>query len=247
MTSDTRRGTSRGSASGLSPMEATLALARLALTRALRGKALWVAVATVGLPVLWAAASGEMKDGPEAIWEGTFVIALLALPVVPSVLIGPSLADEIDDKTSAYLWSRALPRWTIVVGKLLSLAPVAALIMATGLASAWAMLGPKAPPTDVALRGVAALAAAGLVGSMMVTALALLVPRQAIAVAVIYLLIDAVIGALPFGLARVSLVFATRAIAGFHEAGVTGGLMTMAAISAVAMFIALRRIAAIET
>jgi ABC-type transport system involved in multi-copper enzyme maturation permease subunit len=240
MSSDTRR--------GLTGMEATMALARLALTRALRGKALWVAVATIAFPAMIAMVRSNMKHDPTEVWESVFVIALLALPVVPSVLVGPSLADEIDDKTSAYLWSRSLPRWTIVIGKLLALAPVAGLIMATGLAASWGMMGAtSAVPSDVAVRGIAALAVAGVVGSILVGALALLVPRQAIAIAVIYLLIDAVIGSLPFKLAHVSLLFGARAIAGFHQAGVAGGLITMVAISAVAMFIALRRIATIET
>lgn len=240
MSGDARRALSGG--------EATLALAKLALTRAMRGKALWVAVATIGLPVLIASWRTNMKHPAAEVWESVFVTALLALPVVPSVLAGPALADEIDDKTSAYLWSRAVPRWSIVVGKLLAMATAAGLIMAAGLAAAWGIMGAaKAVPSDVALRGILAMGLVGVVGSFVVAALALLVPRQAIAVAVIYLLVDAAIGAMPFALSHVSLLFAARAIAGLHEAGMVAGLITLVALSVVSMYIALRRIAAIET
>ena len=48
------------------------------------------------------------------------MMASLLLTVIPPILVASSIADEIDDKTSAYLWSRALPRWSIVLGKFLA-------------------------------------------------------------------------------------------------------------------------------
>ncbi|MBZ0236922.1 MAG: hypothetical protein K8M05_31630, partial [Deltaproteobacteria bacterium] len=128
-------------ATGLSGLDATLALARLALVRSMRGKALWIAAAISLLPLVVVGVQVSLGHTPTTMWETAFHLTLLTLPIVPSILIGPSLSDEIEDKTSAYLWSRALPRWSIIAGKLLGLAPIAAAIAVVALAIAWGVMG----------------------------------------------------------------------------------------------------------
>jgi hypothetical protein len=232
---------------GLSGGAATLALARLALTRATRGKALWVAAVLVVFPVILAAVRTSLGHPPDDVWRAVFTVALLALPIVPSILVAPSLADEIDDKTSAYLWSRALPRWSIVAGKLLGLAPVAMLLMVASLAIAWGVMGgPGAVPASTAARGLVALGAAALAASTIAAALALLVPRHGVAVAIVYLLIDAALGALPLKLKAMTVFHSTHVIAGFEDTGMAGSLITLSVIVVLTSTLAIRRITRME-
>lgn len=146
---------------GLSGLAATRALAALALVRAARGKALWIALALALLPVIVVSVRVGLDHDRADVWRAAFELSLLTLPIVPAILIGPSLADELEDRTSAYLWSRALPRWSIVVGKLVGLAPVAAVCLTVGLATSWLVAGgPGAVAVADAWRGLGALAAA---------------------------------------------------------------------------------------
>lgn len=229
---------------------ATWALARLALVRVTRGKALYIAAALIALPIIVVSVQVGLGEETDEMWRAAFEMTLWILPVVPSILVAPSLADELEDKTSAYLWSRPLPRWSIVTGKLLGLAPVAALIMATGLAACWIIAGgPSAIPAGTAARSIAAVAAAALVASMVVAAIATLVPRHAVATSVVYLLfVDAFVGALPLKFQYISVAFGARAIAGytFAAASVAAGVLTLVAISTVTVLIAVRRIATLE-
>lgn len=232
---------------GLSGGDATLALARLALVRATRGKALWVAAALMVFPIIVAAARTAMGHPPADVWRAVFTFAMLALPIVPSILVAPSLADEIDDKTSAYLWSRALPRWAIVTGKLLGLAPVAMLLMMVSLGVAWgAMGGPGAVPTGDAVRGVVALGAAALVGSTIAAAAALLVPRHGVAVAIVYLLMDTALGATPLKLKTATVHHSTHVLAGFEGTGAAGAVITLIVIAVISSTLAIRRISSME-
>ncbi len=233
---------------GLSGVAATQALARLALFRALRGKALWLALALALLPVIVVSVRVGIGHDRLEVWRAAFELSLLALPIVPSLLVAPSIADELEDKTSAYLWSRALPRWSIVAGKLLGLAPVAALILVAGLTVSWLVIGgPGVVPTSVALRGVAGIAAAALVAAGLVAALATLVPKYAVAASVMWLLaVDAPIGILPFKLQYISIAFGGRSIAGFTETGALAGGVTLVVIGALAIALAIRRITRME-
>jgi ABC-type transport system involved in multi-copper enzyme maturation permease subunit len=227
---------------------ATLALARLAVVRALRGRALYVAMALVVLPITIASVRIGLGHEADEVWRASFALTLLVLPIVPSILVGPSLADELEDKTSAYLWSRPLPRWSIVAGKLVGLAPAAAAIMVVGLLVCWLIVGgPGAVPAGTAARGVAGIAGAAIAGSMVVVMIATLVPKHAVATSVVYLLfVDAAIGALPLKFQYTSVAFAGRTVAGFSEASLAGGLVTLLVIGALTVSVAIRRIATLE-
>ena len=137
----------------LTGFEATIALARLALTRLLRGKALWFALGLGLLPSLlalaWRAGNAEVMT----VWERSVTSYALVMTIIAPILVASSLSDEIDDRTAAYLWSRAVPRWTVVAGKLLALAPVVAVALVLGLTVSWALLGgPAAVPAEVFAR-----------------------------------------------------------------------------------------------
>ncbi|HUQ08481.1 MAG TPA: hypothetical protein VM261_38585 [Kofleriaceae bacterium] len=236
---------------GLSGLQATLALARLAVVRVVRGKSLWIAAALSLLPLVVVGVQVSLGHTRETMWQTAFMLTLLTLPIIPPILIGPSLSDEIEDKTSAYLWSRALPRWSIVVGKLVGLAPICAAISVVSLAIAWLVMGgPGSVPVGTAARGFAGAGFAALIASTFVAAIATLVPRHAVAVSVVYLLfVDKVVGELPIKLQYTSIAFGGRAIAGFAERGDGGagaGVATLLAIAALSIAVSVTRIARME-
>lgn len=228
---------------GLSGGHATRALAGLALTRAVRGKALWIALALVLLPLIVVGVRVGLGHPADEIWETAFGTTLLVLPVVPSILVSASLSDELEEKTAAYLWSRALPRWSIVAGKLVGLAPIAAVIVVLGLTGAWALIGgPSAIPADTFARGVVGMAAGALAGATIAAMWATIVPRHAVAVSVVWLLfVDLPLGTLPVKVHYLSASFAALAIAGF-EATAADGVAAFALLIVVPTAIAIRRI-----
>lgn len=236
------------SARGLSGGQATLAIARLAIVRAVRGKALWIAAATSVLPLIVVGVQASLGHSAETMWQTAFHLTLLTLPIVPSILVGPSLSDELEDKTSAYLWSRALPRWSIIAGKLAGLAPIAAAIAMISLGVAWLVMGgPGKVPVDTAVRGLAGVAAPALVASALVAALATLVPRHAVAVSVVYLLfVDKVVGELPIKLRYISVAFGGRSVAGLDDLAAAPGALSLLVVGSVAVAIAITRIGRME-
>jgi ABC-type transport system involved in multi-copper enzyme maturation permease subunit len=219
--------------------------------RASRGKAMWIGMAIALLPLVVVGVRVGLGHERGDIWEAAFGLTFLTLPIVPSILIGPSLSDELEDKTAAYLWSRALPRWSIVSGKLLGLAPIAAAIAAGSLAISWMVLGgPGSVPVDVGVRGLVGIGASALVASALVGAIATLVPRHAVAVSVVYLLfVDILVGALPIKLKYISISFGGSAIAGLNEGGYVSpfaGVATLVVIGTLSVTIAVTRIARME-
>ncbi len=235
------------SARGLTGGQATRALAALAVTRALRGKAVWVATALLLLPVVIAGVQVGLGHEPTDIWRAVFRTTMLILPIVPSILIASSLADELEDKTAAYLWSRALPRWTIVAGKLVGLAPITAVVMVLGATVSWIIVGgPSGVPVETYLRGVAGLTAGAVASGTIAAMWATLVPRHAVAASIVWLLfVDFPLGGLPINLQYISASFSTLAIAGF-EGTLVGGLAAFVGIVAVTTTVAIWRIGRME-
>lgn len=235
---------------GLTGGQATLALARLAIVRAVRGKALWIAIAISLLPLIVVGVQVGLGHEHKDIWQTAVELTLLTLPIVPSILVGPSMADEIEDKTSAYLWSRALPRWSIISGKLVGLAPIAAVIAICALTISWIVMGgPGAVAPATAARGMAGVGLAAVVASTLVGALATMVPRHAVAASVVYLLfVDKVVGELPMKLKYISISSGGRAIAGlsYNDVPAVVGVVGLVAIAALAVTIAVLRIARME-
>jgi ABC-type transport system involved in multi-copper enzyme maturation permease subunit len=235
---------------GLTGGQATLALARLAVVRAIRGKALWIACALSLLPLVVLGVQLSLGISRENMWRTAFELTLLTLPIIPSILVGPSLSDELEDKTSAYLWSRALPRWSIIAGKLVGLAPLAAVIPAASITISWLVMGgPGVIAPEQFARGIVGSCSATIVAAALVAALSTLAPRHAVAVSVVYLLfIDKVVGELPIKLKYISISSGGRAIAGFSDTDVTAavGAVSLVAIAAIAITIAVTRIARLE-
>lgn len=223
-----------------------LELARLAWTRVTRSSALWVVAAMGALPaVLALVMAAKSTDSDAAIWRVLFETALPLMTVVPPVLVASAVADELEDKTSAYLWSRALPRWSVVVGKLLVLAPVSALLV--GGAGLLAALAARLPPA-IYVDGVIGMAAGAATAATIAAMIATLVPRHAVAMTMGWLVIvDWPLHFLTFGVRHISSTFGAGAIAGLApEASALSGALTLVVLAAIAVAVACWRIGHVE-
>jgi ABC-type transport system involved in multi-copper enzyme maturation permease subunit len=187
-------------------------LASVTWLRLRRGRALWIGVAIAVLPVLYAALHhGALAGALGPLTAADLMTSTTPLLVLlPALFVTSSLADELETRTSAYLWSRPIARWQVLAGKLCAVVPVVtALVLVAWIAGH--VVGLRAPPSAascVALVlgvGASALAALGLTT---------LVPRQALAIAIGYMLVDTFVGALPFALAQLSMTYQVRVLSG---------------------------------
>ena len=234
----------------LPAVAAVLELARQALIRAVRGRGLWVVAAIAALPAILALILSNAGRGlDERTWERVYALCILMLVVVPPVLVAAAVADELEDKTSAYLWSRALARWTVVVGKLVALAPLCAGLLAGSAVVAYAVGGLDAVVrTTQLVDGALGLAGAGAAAACIAAAIATLVPRHAVAVTVGWmLLVDTPLGSLDVRLHHLSTSYGAVAIAGVgREAEPLSGALTLVALAAVSTALACWRIGKLE-
>ncbi|MCX5742073.1 MAG: ABC transporter permease subunit [Proteobacteria bacterium] len=194
-------------------MSAMITIAWVALVRLVRGRALWIALVMALLPIGYALVvrDGGRPDLPADL----FAVEQLLLVVVPPMLLAAAIGDELEDRTTAYLWSRPVPRWSVLAGKLVALAPIAIVLVLASWIVAGLVGSGSAPP----LGTVAALAAGGLVIAIVAMGLATLVPKHGIALTVTYFLfLDLPIGALPASLRYLSVTHHVRTLAGTKTA-----------------------------
>ncbi|MCI0432810.1 MAG: ABC transporter permease subunit, partial [Gemmatimonadetes bacterium] len=105
-----------------------IAIAGLTWKRLLRGRSLWIAGLIALLPVAFGAVL--RTQGPRGdVTDDLLAFELLVLSVLPPMFISSSIGEEIEDRTMTYLWSRPIPRWTVIIGKLLALAPIAMVLV----------------------------------------------------------------------------------------------------------------------
>lgn len=224
-----------------SALAAIRALAGVTLRRLFRSRAVWVAGVLAVLPILYASA---VRGRHVLVHEEIFVFVELVLAVLVPMLVASSIGEEIEERTLTYLWSRPVPRWTMLAGKLCALAPVA---LVFALVS-WGAAMSTATDTMPAGRTVLALAAGTLAMSAVATGWAMLSPRHGMALSIVYMLADTFLGALPASLAKLSITYQTRAVSGLYSsyAALGGGLVALAALSAVWIVIAAWRIRRLE-
>lgn len=212
-------------------------LARVNLLRFVRGRSLWVSVIIGLLPFVVSFLLRGMGS-----FEAVEVVQFLVLALLPPLFVAASLGEELEERTMTYLWSRPIPRWAVVVGKLISLAPLATLLLVTGqvLAHLWWF---GKPPTG---QQIVALAAGAMAISAMSAGLATLVPRHAMALSIVYLVIfDLSLGAIPASINNISI---THQVSLLSEPGapLAKATVTITAIAALWLAIGMWRIRRIE-
>jgi ABC-type transport system involved in multi-copper enzyme maturation permease subunit len=173
------------------------ALILLSLRQMLGGKKIWVLGVFLSLPVLLLllvlAASGfDFPEDDEVDIEGLAMSAFLyivypqTLCILASLLYGASLlAGEIEDKTLTYLFTRALPRWKVLLGKYLATASALSVMIMASMSMAYLLCSlPFAPRVWLAL--AATITSACFAFTALFCLLGLFVPRRAIPVGLLY-------------------------------------------------------------
>jgi ABC-type transport system involved in multi-copper enzyme maturation permease subunit len=170
----------------LGGVEGALAIAAVAFKRMLRGKALWVVAGMAVLPFLF---SVPMKE-PSIPQHWGKVVAFWGylLAMLPPVLLASAIGEEIEERTMTYLWSRPLPRWSIVGGKMVAILPILWIVLAAALLAPFYARFPDAGAHGTVLARSMAAVVLGTIGVAAVTAgLATLVPRYGTVVSLAYL------------------------------------------------------------
>lgn len=216
-------------------------LVGLTWKRLFRGRAVWICAGIAGLPCLLA--FPLRGDGEAAV--ALAMVELVVMALLSSVFVASSIGEEIEERTITYLWSRPLARWTIIVGKVLALAPIALGLTLAGyfLANQIALGHPPEP------RQLIAFGAGALATSMIAAGIGTLVPRQGMALSIIYLVIlDIAIGAMPASIQEIAVSYQVlsfsgldRAVEGPHPA------IALAIIGAVWMTIGILRVRRLES
>jgi ABC-2 type transport system permease protein len=222
-----------------SSITAVWVIAALTLRRVARGRTLWVSALVAAPPIAFAA---FVESGQTA--SQIFSFELLVLSVLPALLVAAQLGEEIEHRTATYLWSRPVPRWTIVVGKLVALVPVTCALAMASWAAATTVASVPAP-----VASFAALAATAAAFSIMAATLAVLVPRYAMALTICYMLFfDLPLGLMPAALRHLSVTHHGRVLAGLSAwpDGATGAAIGIAAIGVAWGAVALWRIRRLE-
>lgn len=233
----------------LGGVEASLALGKVTLTRALRTRALWVGFVVAFLPELFA---GSALRSPEITqWEGVVRIWIQCLGVLVPVLLASSIGEELEEKTMTYLWSRPLPRWSILTGKLTALVPLLWAFMAAALLLPWFTVFGQATAGhgELLTRGLIAVVVGGVAVAAVTTALATLAPRYGMALSIAYLLfVDGALAQFDGSVSKISVLFHTRQLAYPPEAVEAAGtsVVWLVALATAWMTVAVLRIRRFE-
>lgn len=219
----------------------TVTMARLTWTRMIRGRALWVGFLIALLPVMFAVVMRMFREPGGEL----FTIEVLVLAVLGPMFVGSSIGEEIEERTTTYLWSRPIPRWVIVGGKLAALAPLTALIVVVSWIASSLIAWNQWPP----LQTCGALAAGAFVISFVSAGIATLAPRHGMALAIVYMLFfDFPVGILPATVQELSIGHQVRTLSGTSplETGAGSAVIALAIISALWLVIAAVRVRRLE-
>jgi ABC-type transport system involved in multi-copper enzyme maturation permease subunit len=191
--------------------------------RLLRGRLLWVAGFLALMPISFAAI--VVESGHTAKWSDLVASLLLLARVVAPLLTASLLADEFEQKTFTYLWSRPFPRWSVLVGKLVATLPVSVAILCAATLICFQLgqrgASPDTPWQAMALaRGLGAVSLAAVGLALVSAGIAVLMPRHGLGVAYAYVLVlDISLGSMPFSIAKLSISYHVWALGGIAEPG----------------------------
>lgn len=190
-----------------------VAIAKLTLTRFLRSKVIYVAGVIAMLSLLPLIITSKQHDDAGRHWSDFIDVTAFVQLLVASLLTAPVIAEEIDDKTYAYLWSRPIPRWTILAGKLIVGCLIAIVIMGVCL-----ILGSQianVSDTSALVSAFSGMALGVVATGCIASGFGTLMPKHPLAIAISYFLVlDLGIGAMPFAAARLSVMHNVFAISG---------------------------------
>lgn len=208
-------------------------IARVTWMRIRRGQAVWVALGIAMLPVIVALVLRQAVTDTRDRLEFTldlYAVEMFVLAVVPALFVASSIGEEIEDRTVTYLWSRPLPRWHVIAGKLVALSPIAVVLMLVGWLLAMQVAYDRMAPTWTIL----AIALGTVAVSCIAAGIGTLAPKHGMALTIIYMLLfDLPIGEIPASLQILSVTHQVRLLAGIHTLGVVDASRLAPAITIV--------------
>jgi len=199
------------------------------------------------LPLIPILAGASADDSPAETWEHFLNAASVVQLLVTALLTAPVIAEEIEDKTYAYLWSRPIPRWTVLVGKL-----IVGCLLSLGMMTVCLVVGSQLAHVtniELILRGVLAIAAGVVATGFIASCLGTLAPKHPLAISICYFFIlDIGIGAMPFAAARISVRHNVVALGGhgIHQDNLVTTIAWLIGISIFWGAITIRRLARSE-
>lgn len=183
---------------------AVFAIARLTALRFMRSRVLWIATFLAILPMVPFALGAGIDESVAERWQDYLEAIAYMHMLVASLLMSPAIAEEIEDKTYTYLWSRPIPRWSVLVGKLITGTCIASAMLVASALVATFVTG--MPEGLVLARSLLALVLGVIAVGVISSSLGILLPKHAIAASLTYFMVlDLIIGSLPFAAARVSV------------------------------------------
>lgn len=237
------------SASAVVPgIRATGIIARLTLKRLLRSRGVWLTLGLALLPIVVATLAAGRGD-PHDVWKAVFGIGLLLYCIAPPIHLASTIAEEIDDKTFTYLWSRPFPRWAVITGKVFALLPALCLLFSATLGASFylAWSSKASANTELLIAGLqaASLGMAAVAGVCI--GLGSIVPRFPLVISIVYLLIlDNAIGKLPVALHHASVNYNMKVVAKLVKGDPATAALWLVVIGALWLTVALWRIRSTE-
>jgi ABC-type transport system involved in multi-copper enzyme maturation permease subunit len=221
---------------------AIAAVASVAFKRLTRGAGWIIALVFAAVPPGIAALAVRLSTDAKFSLNNTFGTEAVVLGIVMGLLVAWPVGQDLEDRTAAYVWARPVPRWAILVGKLAVSTPIAIAMFAASWVAACVLTAQPIAPAPII-----ALSAAVVVASVIASALALLLPRHPLVLALVVLaLLDPVVGAMSGGVALATVTYNARVIAGFEPADVVTSACALAALAALWGWVALRKLARTE-
>jgi ABC-type transport system involved in multi-copper enzyme maturation permease subunit len=233
-----------------------LAIARLTWLRLRRGRTIWISLILLCIPLALAGMAVLRVEDP---WERWWHIADLTLRslvlLAPVVHLAPALAEEMEQRTYTYLWSRPIPRTAVLFGKMLAVTPAVTVLSLAAVVAAWfiSSRGTGTTPSEWLWPALTAVATGVAGASAFAIGVGTLYPRQPLAVAVGWVLFfEQVFPAIPT-IQHLSTLFHTQVIAGVPhtfiqkaDTSVTRSLISLAALSTIWLGLAVWRIRSTE-
>lgn len=195
-------------------MHAALIIARYAWLRLWRGKRYWITLLLAAAPVVLAILPGAVAGTSHERWRAALELAIQLVPLSAAIHLAGAVAEELENATVTYLWTRPIPRASLLLGKLLAALPVVLLVAVVPVLAIHAIT--RAGSAAELAAALTATTLGALTASMVAAGIGALVPRHAFLVALSYLLfLDKILGAVP-NLGYASIVYYMRALAGLH-------------------------------
>lgn len=197
-------------------MTAALAIAQLTWLRLRRGRTIWITLLLFCIPIAVAAVASFRVEDPFTRWTHLTDLTLRSLVLLaPVIHLAPALAEELDQHTHTFLFSRPIPRAAVLHGKMLVVTPALVALSTLAILAAWAIATTGPGVTQAAWLPPALLAVTtGVIAtSAFAIGLGTLLPRAPLAVAIGWvLLFEQVFPAIPT-LQHLSTLFHTQVIA----------------------------------